>query len=215
MPTATPTPPRAMSREGGPGRTSRQVRALRGVVAATVTTLVAATSHTLAGGGPPSPALVGAVILLASPLAVALAGRRLAVWRLSVTVLVSQLLFHTSFGITLGATGGAAPDHAHHVIDPSWLAAGTTPAVWPPDPLMIGGHVVGALVTVLALHRGERMLRTLAQGILRLVRPAVGIPGPAQRRTLAPVATVVDSLRSSLLPSDQPRRGPPRAALGR
>lgn len=214
MPTATPPHLRAASGEVGSGRATRQIRALRGVAAASVTTLVAATSHTLAGGGPPPPALVGAVILLASPLAVALAGRRLALWRLVVTVLASQLLFHASFAIAAGATGETAPAHAHHLIDPAWIASGPTPVVWPPDPLMIAGHVVGALVTVLALHRGERMLRTLAQGILRLVRPAVDVPRPAKRRTLAAVAIVRGALRSSLLPSDQPRRGPPRAALG-
>ena len=57
--------------------TPRHVRALRGTAAAWVATVVAATAHTLAGGGAPSPALVAAVGILASPFAVGLIGRRL------------------------------------------------------------------------------------------------------------------------------------------
>ena len=194
-------------------RTARAVRALRGVAAASVTTVVAATAHTLAGGGPPPPALVAVVILLAAPVAVALAGRRLALWRLALTVLASQLLFHASFAIASGATGEPPSGHTHHVVDPTWLTTGTAHAVWPPDPLMIAGHVAAALVTVSALHRGERMLRTLARGVRRLLRPSFETPGPAARRRLAPVAIVVGAARSSILSSDQPRRGPPQAAL--
>ena len=62
-----------MLRRGGTV-TPRHVRALRGVAAAWVATIVAGTAHTLAGGGAPSPAMVAAVGILAAPFAVARRG---------------------------------------------------------------------------------------------------------------------------------------------
>ncbi|QIG38179.1 hypothetical protein G5T42_00700 [Microbacterium sp. 4R-513] len=210
MPTADP--PHRLSAAVASSRPARQVRAVRGVAAASVATVVAATAHTLAGGGPPPPVLVAVVILLASPVAVALAGRSLALWRLALTVLVSQVLFHMSFAIAAGATGEPAPAHAHHLVGPAWVHTPTASVAWPPAPLMVAGHVVAAIVTVLALHRGERMLRALARGVRGLVGRVVEIPTPASPRSVSPVLANVPDLRSSILSSEKPTRGPPRAA---
>ena len=83
--------------------TPRHVRALRGTGAAWIATVAAATAHTLAGGGAPSPAFVAAVGILAAPFAVLLVGRRLSAWRVAATVLASQTLFHAAFAITADA----------------------------------------------------------------------------------------------------------------
>ncbi|MFH8250906.1 hypothetical protein ACH3VR_11115 [Microbacterium sp. B2969] len=190
-------------------RAPRAARAVRGVAAASVASLVAATAHTLAGGGAPPPLLVAAVVLLAAPVAVALAGRRLALWRLALTVIASQVLFHLSFAVADGATGRSI-GHLHHaeLIDlaPAHVAA------WPPDPLMIVGHAVATAITIVALYRGERMLRALARGILRLVRHPVEAPHAHFPRSLAPV-TVAEPVVRVFLTSEISRRGPPAPRL--
>ncbi|WP_345802036.1 hypothetical protein AAIB33_02725 [Microbacterium sp. AZCO] len=191
-------------------RAARQVRALRGAAAASVATIVAATAHTLAGGGAPPPLLVLAVALLASPIAVLLAGRRLALWRLALTVVASQVLFHASFAVASGATGTTIA-HAHHA-DLLQLTPAAV-ATWPPDPLMLLGHAVAAAVTVAALYRGERMLRALARGILRLVRLRLEAPRPWLPRSLAPARVIVAAARTASFSSEISRRGPPARAF--
>lgn len=183
--------------------TSRHARALRGTAAAAVATLVAATAHTLAGGGPPAPLLVAAVAILVAPFGVALAGRRLSAWRVGATVLASQAVFHAAFALTAGADPSAA--HGHHV---TVLAGGTTPVALPDAPMLVA-HVLAAVATVAALYSGERMLRALGRGIrsllarVRVVAPPPSVPVlvAAQReRTERPARIVLSGVT---------RRGPP------
>ena len=181
----------------------RHMRALRGTTAAAVATLVAATAHTLAGGGAPSPLLVAAVAILVSPLATALIGRGLSAWRVASAVLISQALFHLAFALTAGADPAAATaSHAHHL-----ALAGTAAAVLPDGP-MTAGHVLAAGATMLAVYFGERMLRALARGIRSLLSRARAVaPRPPVPRL---VATVVRPLhRQRVRLSSLSRRGPP------
>jgi hypothetical protein len=183
--------------------TPRHVRALRGTAAAWVATVVAATAHTLAGGGAPSPALVAAVGILASPFAVGLIGRRLSAWRVGATVLASQALFHVAFAVT--ADADAAALHGHHVTH----LGGDLTAVVVPDAPMLAAHVLAAFGTVAALHGGERMLRALGSGIrsiftrVRAITPRAPMPRPVtpQARALGAATRIVLS--------DASRRGPP------
>ncbi|NLP83752.1 hypothetical protein HF576_07825 [Microbacterium sp. CFH 90308] len=181
----------------------RHVRAVRGTAAAAVATVVAATAHTLAGGGAPAPLLVAAVAILGSPFATALIGRRLSPWRVASAVLVSQVLFHVAFAITAGADPGAtAGHHAHHLALP-----GTSAAVLPDGPMTVG-HVLAAIATVLALYFGERMLRALGRGIRSLFARARAIaPRPPVPRLVATVPRPLPRLRIVL--SGLSRRGPP------
>lgn len=192
--------------------TTRQLRALRGTAAAWVAAILASTAHTLAGGGAPPPLLTAAVALLAAPIAVALAGRRLALWRVALTVLASQALFHVAFALA-GHVGPSeqALGHTHGVVALSPIATAPTLVV---DPRMIAGHVVAALVTVAVLHRGERMLRALGRGILRLFRPVLGAPAP-RRRIVLVATTGRIAVAASVLFSDLSRRGPPVVAAAR
>ncbi|MBD3943390.1 hypothetical protein IF188_16995 [Microbacterium sp. NEAU-LLC] len=183
--------------------TPRHVRALRGTAAAAVATIVAATAHTLAGGGAPAPALVAAVGILAAPLAVALAGRRLSVWRVGAIVLASQALFHLAFAITAGADP-AAP-HAHHT---TVLAGGVAPVALPDAPMLVA-HVLAAIATVAGLYGGERMLRALGRGIRSiLARARVLGTLPAVPRRLASHRVQVTRPAQAVL-SGLSRRGPP------
>ena len=77
-------------------------------------TVVAATAHTLAGGGAPSPLFCAVIAALAVPGATALAGPRPALWRTALAVGGSQVLFHAAFAVTgdLGAWD-AGTEHVH------------------------------------------------------------------------------------------------------
>ena len=138
--------------------TPRHVRALRGAAAAWIATIIAATSHTLAGGGAPSPVLIAVLGVLASPVAIALVGRRLSVWRVGTAVAVSQGLFHTAFAMTAGVDPTGLRGHVHDV----QLVGGTSTAGVLPDGGMLVGHLIAAVATLVVLYHGERMLRACA-----------------------------------------------------
>ena len=189
--------------------TPRHVRALRGAAAAWIATVLAATSHTLSGGGAPSALLVGVLGVLASPVAIALVGRRLSVWRAAATVIASQALFHVAFAVTAGVDASALSGHVHH----GSLDSGGTVAGVLPDGRMIAGHVVAAAATILALYCGERMLRALGRGIhLVLRRAAVRAAVPVRAVRVAAQGLRVTPARGVVL-SDVSRRGPPSSVL--
>ncbi|PPF31753.1 hypothetical protein [Rathayibacter tritici] len=191
---------------------TRALRTLRGVVAATVSTLIALFSHVVGGG--PIPGLLGiAVPLVLSVLVcVGLAGRGLSLIRVTISVAVSQVLFHTLFVLGSSEGPGPAPTHAHHgtVIEVSGAMAHSGMA----GSSMSIAHMVAAVVTIALLHRGEAMLIRIAATtghlVTRLVRlpplPAAA-PRPALRssfelRDVLPLAVGV-------FPQAAPRRGPP------
>jgi hypothetical protein len=186
--------------------TPRQLRALRGTAAAWIATIIAATSHTLAGGGAPAPLLVAALGILAAPLSVSLIGRRLSVWRIGVTVLASQALFHLAFALTAGADPAAAAGHVHT------LSLGGAAALALPDAPMVAAHVLAGVATVAALVGGERMLRALGRGIRSLLSRADDPAGyPVARCRIAP-ARLGPRPRGVVL-SDLSPRGPPLVVI--
>jgi hypothetical protein len=183
--------------------TPRHIRALRGTSAAWTATIVAATAHTLAGGGAPSPAFVAAVGILASPLAVVLVGRRLAAWRAGAAVLASQALFHTAFALTADADPTAL--HGHHVT----RLGGDLAGLVMPDAPMLAAHVLAAVATVFALYGGERMLRALGRGIRSVFFRADTLAPPAPAPRLIAEGTAPRSGPARIVLSDLSRRGPP------
>lgn len=197
-------------------RQARATRVRRGGAAASVATFVALLSH-VSGGGE-IPGLFGVVVPLALSFVVctALAGRRLSTWRLAVAVAVSQVLFHSLF--VLGSYDLAAAVHVHSSALPVLTGGSALPAMTP-DAAMWLGHAVAALVTTVALHRGERTLvalRVLADRSVAWLRARVrvlaGLPtAPSVRRTAAVVVAAVRPT-SALVVSAARRRGPPLAA---
>lgn len=107
--------------------------------------------------------------LLSFTVCVLLAGRRLSVLRLSLSVLVSQALFHTLFVLGMITPSGVQLGHVHDA--PLMLPTGTdvTP-VLTADGTMWVGHLVAAALTVLALHQGERLLLALRDLAVQAVR---------------------------------------------
>lgn len=186
--------------------TSRQLRALRGTASAWIATIIAATSHTLAGGGAPAPALVAVIGVLAAPLGVGLVGRRLSAWRVGATVLAAQAMLHVAFALTAGSDPAAATGHTHRaMLDTAASSAG----VVLPDAPMILAHILAAAATVLVLYGGERMLRTLGRGIRSVLR-RVALPALAPAVVLRDTAGVPHRApRLGPVLSDLSRRGPP------
>ncbi|MFF2634024.1 hypothetical protein ACFVR6_14175 [Microbacterium sp. NPDC058021] len=186
--------------------TTRQLRALRGTAAAMIATLVAATAHTLSGGGAPHPLLIVAVAALAAPPAVWLTGRRGTWWRTASVIAGAQALFHGAFAV-VGDAHPLTSSHAHHAATAVAPLAGTAPAGW--DAGMTIGHALAALVTILAVLRGEHLLRRIARGIRRrLARLTVTLPAPVTRpRPL----TACQAPRRTRRPTTSAlsRRGPP------
>lgn len=208
---------------------TRSARALRGALAAIVSTFVALLSH-VAGGGE-VPGLLGILVplVLATAVCVPLAGRRLSIIRVSASVIASQVLFHALF--VLGSVGNASASSttggAGHVghgshgssVAPLLLATppGGTPAGAPAHAhehaTMWAAHALAAVVTILAVYQGERVvrrLRTLAVALVRVLLPVVSaIPVPSRVAARAVVETV--SLPGSLgvYPATRSHRGPP------
>lgn len=193
---------------------SRRLALARGTTAATVTLLVSLAGHVSAGGTMPGPLGIAVPFILALMVCVLLAGRRLSIIRLSVSVAVAQFLFHTLFvlgAITPTGTSGAHV-HGEPLVLPETTGVGSALVA---DGGMWALHALAAALTVLALHRGERMLVALIQLAQRLAgwvrrRLAVTLPAP-----LAPADTwrepvAVPALRLALfLRSRLAGRAPP------
>lgn len=156
-------------------RHSRPQRLLRGLASSAIATFVALLSHVTAGGD--MPAWVGIVIpwVFAMAVCTLLAGRRLSAVRLSISVVVSQVLFHTLFVLGSVSSGSDAA-HVHEThLSPAHLhgALAITPSAGGEVPAMSGmmwlGHAAAAVLTIVALYAGERTLRALRTIATRLV----------------------------------------------
>ncbi|MCB1274341.1 MAG: hypothetical protein KDB25_08125 [Leucobacter sp.] len=196
---------------------TRAARTARGALGATVATLLAATSHGLAGGAI-TPIAILATALVALPLCVALAGRIGSLWRLSLAVGASQLLYHWSFW-SLGTPGGGIPLHAHGGVAPMGFvdatgmsgAVASTAGTGGADTGMWIAHAVAAVLTIALLHRGELAVTVLARLILRVLplpRPRpITTTGPRVRPVRLPVRPLHERLVALSAIS---HRGPPQ-----
>jgi hypothetical protein len=193
--------------------TARGIRAVRGIAAASFAVFVAALFHDAAGGGLPSPLAVSLALAFAVPLCVALAGRRIVLWRQAACVGISQLLLHLLFGLGANTTGTSLNMPAGHLHAGSHIGivAGHAMPMHEDSPLMFLAHGAAALVTLAALRHGERTLQALADftallvtAIDRIVIVPIAAPTrmPVRTRplTLAIPTHVLGSLR---------HRGPP------
>ncbi|MDR6866689.1 hypothetical protein J2Y69_001282 [Microbacterium resistens] len=218
---------------------TRAIRAARGAIAATLATFVALLSHV--GGGGAMPGWLGVVVpwVFSILVCVPLAGRRLSAVRLGIGVALSQALFHVLFVLGAGSSAGLVGVGHHGMIalpadSVSTTASTTVPAsltapvsleglLWG-DAAMWTAHVLAAVLTIAALHRGEsavRRLLTLAaetgswieRQVLAIVRAFAGpllVAGP--RRLFDAETAVPRVLRAAHL-SIVVRRGPPPASV--
>lgn len=210
---------------------SRLPHLVRGTSAAAIATFAALFSHVLGGGAVPGPLGIGAPLLLSLAVCILLAGRRLSLLRLSVSVIASQALFHTLFVLGTPAASASAVmpgghHHGHAMTEPAMTSAPLvsehTAALVHGDSTMWMSHLAGAAVTVLFLYRGEQAihrLRALAERFAAWVRrrlteplrvPVAVSPArvPARR---APGWSVLTQIHASTVS----RRGPPAALIAR
>lgn len=198
---------------------ARWTRVVRGGATAVASVLLAALSHVAGGAG--SPGVLGVVLalVLATPLCVALGGRRLALGRLVASVLLSQVALHALFGLgtTAGGVTSSSPAGAHHHA-PFVLRAVPGGEVVPVlDGAAAGpwvAHLVAAVLTVLALRRGEQALGRLvdlAGGLVRVVALLTWRPPVTGVRLLPVVAPARRPVAARFLVA-LPRRGPPLPA---
>jgi hypothetical protein len=196
-------------------------RVARGTAAAAVSTFVALLSHVAGGGVVPAVEGVAVPLVLSFAVCTVLAGRRLSLPRLAASVVVSQLLFHVLFvlgsptGMTATDGTTASSAHVHSIVLDTTASHGHTDGAG-----MWWAHALAALVTIVALRRGERASAHLL-GVARIVVLRLAI-APLQRarsvvpvaikRVVPPVAVAherVDARRD--LATVSTRRGPPRA----
>ena len=198
---------------------TRAGRTVRGLIAALVATFVASVSHSTADGTPAP--LIGMVLalLFAAPVCIALAGRTMSWIRLSLAVGLSQFAFHGLLLIGVGSgSGSVTAGLGGHLHGAELAGALGSTAVGPGhalhlQPAMWIAHAIAAVLTVLALGRGEQTLRALLEltGWTLVARLLTSPPMPAHRVPAAPSA-LAPVLRSGFVLTVVSRRGPPRAA---
>lgn len=181
---------------------TRGARVIRAFAAASVATFVAAFSHAIGGGTPPSVFGVAASLMLSLAVCTVLTGRTLSRVRLVVAVAISQVLFHALFS---GLGTPVLTAHEHGMVQPTLAdASGAHVRMW-------GAHVIAGVVTVVALAYGEsafwRVARTAVLLAARLVRVAVPVPVSAPQSP-APLTPPVPALATRVL-SSMTHRGPP------
>lgn len=181
-------------------REARAAFVRRGLASSVVTTMLAAISHTVAGGPAPAPSIVlGMIVLLIVPSALLLqapaprirgraprVGRRVGgLARIALTTVVAQLAFHGAFS-ALGSPIAGEPviGGHHHGALPEAVAAHAHAG----GPAMLASHAVAALVTIAILAYGENVIRRGAGWIRRAARAAAPLaPLPLFPRILVPV----------------------------
>lgn len=199
---------------------SRGARVARGFAAASVATVVAALFHVLAGGDEPSALALTLSVVFSTLGSIALVGRRLAVWRLTLAVLVSQFFFHALFTLSPSASFSGLPADGHlHAgmrltMVPGAMTGGGMPGMTTgADPWMWASHAAAALLTIVALLHGERTLLALGRFVSFALRRLIGqvtVPPEPLRRLRAALLRASRSPRlCRVVLAGTPRRGPP------
>lgn len=200
---------------------SRLPHLVRGSSAAAIATFAALFSHVIGGGAMPGPVGIAVPLLLSLMVCILLAGRRLSLMRLSISVIASQTLFHTLFVLGTPTPGAAMQNmpaghhHGHGMMQMPAVSEHTITLVHG-DTVMWISHLIGALVTVAFLYRGEQTihrLRAVAEQLVAWVRHRLTNPiqlpvraAPTRvRPTEAKGWTVLPQIHASTLS----RRGPP------
>lgn len=189
-------------------QSTRRVQVIRGALAASIATFVALASHVWVGGAMPGMLGVAVPWTLSLMVCTVLAGRRLSVTRLAVSVIVSQLMFHVLF--VLGGITPRTPLGAHEHGLPEVLSPLGSAAIVPEDAGMWIAHALAATVTIMLLYRGEQAVHAVveaASAVAAWLRRTVTV------RVLAPLP-VGGSPR--WMPVTAPLRGdPPHTPLSR
>lgn len=148
---------------------SRKPAVVRGFAASSLAIFVALAGHVSGGGQMPGALGILVPWVFSFMICVLLAGRKLSLIRLGISVAVSQLLFHTLFILGTVAPSGISVPHVHGAPIVIPATGGMSEAVTA-DASMWLGHGLAALVTVAALYRGERLILAVRDLAVQLVR---------------------------------------------
>ncbi len=200
----------------------RSDRVLRGSSAAVFATFVALLSHVAGGGQVPGALGVVVPLVLSTAACVLLAGRRLTLLRTTLSVVVSQVLFHTLFVLGTsprttqhpGSTGHGAhgPTAALDLVTGATATAGHHADVG-----MWSAHVAAGLVTIAAFQRAGSLLSALAAVrefvLVRLVRRALTAAPPTHPVRVETSTPPRLSRPLGFHPETTALRGPPLATI--
>lgn len=148
---------------------SRKPAVVRGFAASSLAIFVALAGHVSGGGEMPGALGILVPWVFSFMICVLLAGRSLSLLRLGISVTVSQFLFHALFVLGTIAPSGVSAPHVHGgpVVLP---ASSGIPEAVSADASMWFGHGLAALLTVIALHRGERLILAACDLAVQMVR---------------------------------------------
>jgi hypothetical protein len=191
--------------------TTRWARFARGWIVALFASLVAALSHTLGGAAAPSGLAVGVSLAFAGMICVALIGRTVSTLRLTIAVLLSQIILHALF--SFGGPGGTLTTdasattglHGHPAAASAFTGGAVTGGLGDAAGAALahvshaGGtmwlaHLAAAVVTIMALRYGEQafwgLLANARLGIRSGIRSMISVQVPV---------AVPTTLRSALI----------------
>jgi hypothetical protein len=193
---------------------TRVARVVRGLLVAVVALSVAAVAHIATGGQIGS---VGLVLAFAfSALAsIALAGRTVSRVRISIAVLFSQGVFHVLFGVGAGYSLAPQNNHPGMVMgDPNAATTSTSPMLMTDNGWMWAAHGLAAILTIVALVRGERTFWRIAGWVAHSIARIFGSPihDTAEQLTAPAVVGDVRAPGTRFLLAGLRRRGPPSIA---
>lgn len=134
--------------------TTRRAQVSRGLAAAALSTCVAALAHSVANGHAPSGVAVALSLAFSSLLCIAIAGRRFSWQTTTLSVLLSQLLFHGIFTLEPSSSQGTAaasltPPHSATPIHQIVPGGPSAPPVLHGD--MVLTHLAAAVITIFYL----------------------------------------------------------------
>lgn len=187
---------------------SRWGRVLRGWSAASFAIIAAAVSHTAAGGAAPTVFSLAVSLVIAGMLCTILAGAAVSWVRLTVSIGVSQFLFH---GLFSGLGTPVSVEHVHGAATMIPDAAATPHH----DGSMWLAHAAAGLATLVAFRYGESAFWGLAATATLLFARLIGVfvpvePSPAPAVAFHATATL--PRLAAVLLSSMSHRGPPLAA---
>lgn len=201
--------------QNGLMRRDRWTRVLRGLSVTSLATFIALMSHVAAGGSAPGWLGVTAPVILGAPVSIVIIGLRPSLPRMAVAVTLSQVLFHTLFvlGGPSVSVAGITMHGSHHPRDAMPVTMDASSAAMSMSG-MWGAHAVAALLTIAAIHLGDRTVASSARLIdlvlewLRRVVAAV-TSFPLTGRGAGPVTSLVPAPHLRRTYSRAHRRGPP------
>lgn len=189
-------------------------RVLRGWLAASVCTWTAFAAH--AHSAPTKMSVVAMLLItcVSAVIAMMMVGKKFSVWATSLVVLASQGLFHLSLSVmSHDSTGVVGMEHIQHTGRSMQLAHNiSTHYADVHTESMLYAHVMAAVVSILVLNQGERLLNLLgsylslstARRMLALIR--IQIPEAPALPAYFPLRFQLKLAQLGRLPE---RRGPP------